>query len=202
MSRPIFSLFLMIFALTSSSCVQFFTKNYSYQKQKPVEINGAKVVSALKPVGGKSNFSVSAMVYAAGSGTLDGPFQWRIEAEGDAGVHEWIRVNDVRVSTAITKRRERFPTSLLGEKAPFKVLPKEKTRSFAKFRLPGKLSVMPRTDGKVTLYLSVTVRANGKEETKWIRFELEPETKKETESVFLPSEIVEGFRDNPREWDW
>lgn len=193
---------MMIFPLTCSSCVQFFTKNHSYRKQNPVEINGARVVSSLKPMGGKSNFSVSAMVYAAGSGTLDGPFLWRVEAEGDTGIHEWIRVNDVRVSTAITKRRERFPPSLLGKKAPFKVLPKEKTRCFAKFQLPGKLSVMPRTDGKVTLHLSVTVSAKGKEETKWILFELEPETKKETESVFLPSEIVDEFRGNPREWDW
>ena len=83
MFRPLSPVILMIFALACSSCVQFFTKNHSYQKQKPVEINGAQVVSSLKPMGGKSNFSVSAMVYAAGSGTLDGPFLWRIEAEGN-----------------------------------------------------------------------------------------------------------------------
>ena len=196
------SLFLILVTLTSTSCVQFFTKNHSYRPTSPVEINGAKVTSALKPMGGKSTFSVSAMVYSAGSGTLDGPFLWRIEAEGQSGVHDWIRVNEVRVRTALTNRRERFPSSLLRKKTPFKALPKQKGRAFAKFQLPGKLSVMPRIDGKVTLHLSVTVSARGKEESKWIRFELEPETKKATESIFLPSEIVEGIRGNPREWDW
>ncbi|MDA7882328.1 hypothetical protein N9A94_08500, partial [Akkermansiaceae bacterium] len=177
-------------SLSSSSCVQFFSKNHSYRPTSPVEINGAKVSSALKAMGGESKFSVSAMVYSAGSGTLDGPFLWRVEAEGQSGIREWLRVNEVRVATSFTKRRERFPSSLLRKKTLFITLPGQKERNFAKFQLPGKLSVMPRTDGKIILHLSVTVSARGKEKTKWIRFELEPETKKSTESIFLPSEIV------------
>jgi len=200
-SRPL-SLFLPLMFLVCPGCVQFFTKNHSYRPTSAVEINGAQVSSALKPMGGKSNFSVSAMVYAAGSGTLDGPFLWRVEAEGQTGVQEWLRVNDVRVSTDLTKRRERFPHSLLGKKTLFKALPKQKGRTFAKYQLPGKLKVMPRTDGKITLHLNVTVGSRNKEESRWIRFELEPETKRATESIFLPSEIVEGIRGNPREWDW
>ena len=199
--RPL-PLFLALLLLTCPSCVQFFTKNHSYRPSQAVEINGAKVSSALKPMGGESNFSVSAMVYSAGSGTLDGPFLWRVEAEGQTDTHDWLRVNEVRVSTTLTNRRERFPRSLLGQKTLFKALPDQKGRSFAKFQLPGKLKVMPRTDGKISLHLNVTVSARGKEESQWIRFELEPETKRATESIFLPSEIVEDIRGNPREWDW
>jgi len=36
-------------------------------------------MSGLKPLGGKAGASLSAMVVAAGTGTLDGPFLWRVE---------------------------------------------------------------------------------------------------------------------------
>ncbi len=61
---------------------------------------------------------------------------------------------------------------------------------------------MPRNDGKTTLHLNVAVGTRGKEEFQWIRFKHKPETKRTTESIFLPSEIVEAIRGNPREWDW
>ena len=140
------------------------------------------------------------MVCSTRPGTPDGPFLWRIEAEGQAGLHEWLRLNELRVSTALTKRRKRSPP--LGKKCLFEALPDQKGRSFAKFHLPGKLKIMPRNDGKTTLHLNVTVSTRGKEEFQWIRFTHKPETKRATESIFLPSEIVEAIRGNPREWDW
>ncbi|HBE96085.1 MAG TPA: hypothetical protein DDW68_02795 [Verrucomicrobiales bacterium] len=38
-------------------------------------------------MGKKSRFSTTAMIYSAGSGTLNGPLLRRIEAEGRTGVH-------------------------------------------------------------------------------------------------------------------
>jgi hypothetical protein len=179
-----------------------FLKDHNFRKSDPVEINGAKVNSALKPMGGGAGISVSAMVLSTGSGSLDGPFVWRIEAEGQKGIHEWLRVNEVRVTTEKTKRSEPFPKSYLGRQAKFASLPKEPGRSFAKYRMPGKLTVFPRQDGKIMIHVNVSVRADGKTVTKWIRFDLEPESRWKNEMMFLPAEIVKGFRENPREWDW
>lgn len=50
-------------------------------------------------MGGKVGISMSAMVVAAETGTLDGPFLSRVEAEG---VHEYLRVNKIRVSNETT----------------------------------------------------------------------------------------------------
>jgi len=60
-------------------------KDNSFKKTEEVEISGAKVKSALKPLGGKGGISLSAMFYATGTGTLDGPFRWSVEAEGEEG---------------------------------------------------------------------------------------------------------------------
>ena len=69
-----------LFAL--SACGHIVTKSHTYQKSQAVEINGAKVTGSVKPMGGESGFGFSAMIYMAGSATLDGPFAWRVEAEG------------------------------------------------------------------------------------------------------------------------
>ncbi|MDA7891693.1 hypothetical protein N9Z23_01865 [Akkermansiaceae bacterium] len=184
------------------SCVQSVMKDHSFKKTEAVEINGAKVKSALKPLGGKGGISLSAMIYAAGTGTLDGPFRWRVEAEGAEGEHEWIRVNQARVTTEKTKRSEPYPRKYLGSQAKFVPIPGEEGKTFAKFEIPGKLTVFPRDDGKTKIHLDVSVRAKGRTELKWILFELEPESEWKTESIFLPAEIVKSLRGNPREWDW
>lgn len=167
-----------------------------------MEINGALVNSALKPMGGSSGLAISAMVYSAGTGSLDGPFLWRVEAEGKEGVHEWIRVNQARVTTETTKRSEHFPRKFLGVQEKFVPIPREEGKTFAKFQIPGKLTVFPRKDGKTKIHVNVSVHANGKTETQWLLFEMEPESKWKAETVFLPVEIVKNFRGNPREWDW
>lgn len=189
-------------SLLLPGCIQMFFKDHNFQRSAPVEINGASVNSALKPMGGSSGLAVSAMFFSTGTGTLDGPFIWRIEAEGVEGEHEWIRVNQIRVTTEKTKRSEPFPRSRLGVKDKFVPLPREEGKSFAKSQIPGKLTVFPRKDGKIKIHVNVSVRSSGRTETKWLLFELLPESKWKNESVFLPSEIVRSFRDNPREWDW
>jgi hypothetical protein len=82
-----------------------YIKDHGFRKTEAVEINGASVKSALKPRGGSRGFAISAMIIATGTGTLDGPFLWRVEAEGQEGVHEWLRVNKAKVTTETTKRR-------------------------------------------------------------------------------------------------
>ena len=114
-------------------------KDHGFRKTSSVEINETKVNSAVKPMGGKDGISLPAMVYSAGTGSLDGPFRWRVEAVGEEGVHEWIHVNRATVTT---------------------------------------------------------------EKTKWVLFELEPESQWNTKTVFLPVELVKSFGGNPREWDW
>ncbi|MGJ8696241.1 MAG: hypothetical protein ACSHYF_07975 [Verrucomicrobiaceae bacterium] len=188
--------------LILGSCAQMYMKDHGFRDTPPVEVNSAQVRSGLKPMGGKAGFSMSAMVYAAGTGTLDGPFLWRVEAEGEEGVHEYLRVNKVRVSTKMTKRDEWYPRKFLGINAPFEKLPGEEGKSFAQYQIPGRLTVMPREDGEVTIYLNVSVKARGVVKSEWIKFKLEPETKWKTDSVFLPTEIVKSVRGNPREWNW
>jgi len=193
---------LALIVLLLPSCIQTVLKDHNFTKGNPVEINGAQVVSSVKPMGGKGGFSISAMVFAAATGSLDGPFLWRVEAEGVEGEQEWIRVNEARVTTEKTKRSEPFPKKFLGQKAPFEPIPQEKGKSFAKFQIPGKLTVFPRTDGKIKIHVNVSVHSKGRTKTEWILFEMDPESKWTSDTIFLPTEIVKNFKGNPREWDW
>jgi len=188
--------------LLLSSCVQMFLKDHNFRKSPPVEINGARVNSSLKPMGGGAGIAISAMLFSTGTGSLDGPFIWRIEAEGSVSSHEWLCVNEARVTTEKTKRSEIFPKTYLGTRAKFVPLPREKGKSFAKFQLPGKLTVFPRKDGKVKIHVNVSIRASGRTVTRWILFELEPDSRWKNENIFIPAQIVKNFRENPREWDW
>ncbi len=193
---------ILILPLVLGSCAQIFKKDRGFRETQAVAVNGAMVRSGLKPMGGKQGFSFSAMIYAAGVGSTDGPFLWRVEAEGQQGVHEWLRVNQVRVSTEKTNRKEEYPRSNLGVEAPFKKDPSQKGGSFAQYQIPGKLAVKPEIDGRMTIHLNVSIKASGRVKSEWIKFELDPETKWTTDSVFFPSEIVKSFRGNPRGWKW
>ncbi|MDB4354020.1 hypothetical protein N9Z02_01820 [Akkermansiaceae bacterium] len=184
------------------SCASMVMKDHGFRETPHVEVNGAQVKSGLKPMGGKAGIALSAMVVAAGTGTLDGPFLWRVEAEGKEGIHEYLRVNKIRVTTETTKRDEWYPRSNLGVNAKFEKVPGEDGKTFAQYQIPGKLTVMPREDGKVMIHLNVSVKTNQSVQSEWIKFELEPESKWKTDSVFLPTEIVKSVRGNPREWSW
>ena len=84
------------------------------------DVNGAEVSMQVKPEGTSGgSYAVSAMVVGVGVANLDGPFRWRIEAEGKEGVHEALYVTRIRTKTSVTKRDEVYPDKWLGEKIPF-----------------------------------------------------------------------------------
>lgn len=202
MKTPARFIFCILSMLLLSSCATMYLKDHGFRETPAVEVNGAQVKSALKPMGGSSGIAFSAMVVAAGTGTTDGPFLWRVEAEGQEGVHEYLRINKIRVTTLKSKRDEWYPRKNLSVNAPFEKIPGEKGKSFAQYQIPGKLSVKPRDDGDITIHLHVSVKANGLVKSEWIKFKLQPETKWKNDSVFLPTEIVKSVRGNPREWNW
>jgi len=138
-----------LMSLLLSSCGHIYTKSHSYQKSGTVTINGAKVRGAVKPEGGKGGVSMSAMVYMAGAATLDGPFRWRIEAEGVEGSHQSLRLQRVKVITSKTKRSEWYPSEHLGKAVPFKPFKKEPGKVFANFQIPGKLKVYPSLPAEI-----------------------------------------------------
>ena len=56
------------------------------------------------------------------------------------------------------------------QKCLLKALPDQIARSFTEFQLAGQLKIMPRTNSKTNLHLSIRVSARGKEESQWIRY--------------------------------
>ncbi len=185
-----------------SSCGHIMTKSHSYQKSEAVEINGAKLSGSVKPMGGKSGFGFSAMIYMAGSATLDGPFIWRVEAEGKKDLHLHMLVHRVKVITSKTKRSEWYPEEHLGYQTPFEASEKEPNRVFAVFQIPGKLKVYPREDGDITILADVSVTSKKGVGRNLVKFNLMAETTKDVEFISLPSEIVKGSSEDPRDWEW
>lgn len=185
-----------------SSCGHIYTKSHTYQKSSTVEINGAHVGSSVKPMGGKSGFALSAMVYMAGAATLDGPFIWRIEAEGQEGVHQSMVVHRVKVTTSTTKRSEWYPAYHLGYTQHFKPFKKEPGKTYSVFQIPGKLKVYPRTDGDITILADVSVKSKKRTQRRLVKFQLKSDTTKDVEFINLPAEIIKGSQKDPREWKW
>ena len=189
-------------SLCFSACGHIYTKSHSYQKSAAVTINGADVGGAVKPEGGKGGFSFSAMVYMAGAATLDGPFRWRIEAEGKDGLHQSLKLHRVKVITSKTKRSEWYPSQHLGKAVPFKPFKQEPGKAFANFYIPGKLKVYPRTDGDITIIADISVTTTEKTERRQVKFQLVSGTQKDVEFISLPAEIIKGSKKDPREWEW
>jgi len=184
------------------SCGHIYTKSHTYNKSSTVEINGAQVGSSVKPMGGKSGFALSAMVYMAGAATLDGPFIWRIVADGENGVHQSIVVHRVKVTTSKTNRSEWYPTAHLGYTTTFKPFKKEPGKTYAVFQIPGKLKVYPRDDGDITILADISVKSNKRTQRRLVKFQLKSDTTKDVEFINLPAEIVKGAQKDPREWKW
>jgi len=199
---PLLAFFSLAALFSLNSCGHFFIKSKSYTASSALEINGAKVSGNVKPMGGSSGFQLSAMIYTAGSGTLDGPFIWRIEAEGQEGVHESLTVHRLKVTTEKTKRSEWYPSEHLNKPAEFKPLPKKESKTFAQFQIPGKLEVYPEKDGDFSVTADVSIKANGKSVRKTVRFDLATEIKRDVETLNIVSEIIGSFKENPEEWDW
>lgn len=190
-------------ALLMGSCAHFVTKNKSYLEGGEVEINGAMVRSAVKPNGGEGGMSLSAMVYSAGTATLDGPFKWRIEATGEEGQHKGMTVHRLKVTTRTTKRNEWYPVKYLGKLALFESLQGEAGKVFAQYPIPGELEVFPEVDGAIEILADISVRTVERVERRVVRFSMAPSESREVEAIFLPAEIVRGFGEkDPREWAW
>jgi len=190
-----------------TSCIGAHLQDNNYSSStEPVDINGAEVKIALKPNGGQSYGSFSALAVGLAAGKTDGPFIWRVEGRGKEGTHESLWVNDITVKTSITKRSEPFDTKLLSFKSDFKPL-KGKSNAgltFANHQIPGELLVYPKKDGDVTITANISVKkTNQKTQSKTILFKLSPESSNKFESIFIPTEIINSFgQEDPTEWDF
>jgi len=194
---------LALISLLFTSCGHIFTKSHTYSKVEGVDINGASIRSAVKPNGGKGGLSLTAMIYMAASATLDGPFLWRIEAEGKEGVHEKLIVHRLKVETKETKRSEWFPQEELGKFAKFKPVPKQPGVTFANYQIPGRLKVMPREDGDIRITADISVVSNKRTVREIVRYSMASAKESDAEFLFVPGEIVKSFGPkDPTEWSW
>jgi len=190
--------------LMSAGCVGFYGNRSTYGLAGDgADINGAKVTMQVKPEGTSGgSYSLSAMVVGVGVANLDGPFRWRIEAEGREGLHEAMYVTGLRTVTAKTKRDERFPERWLGEKIAF-----TRKKAYAPgvvkavFEIPGRLEVKPSEDGALEVFAEILIVANGRNNVRQVvRFRLDPASKKDREVIFLPAEIVSSIGKPKSEW--
>jgi hypothetical protein len=195
-------LLLLSVALIQTGCVGFYGKRSTYAG-RGAEVNGAQVSMSVKPEGTSGgSYALSAMVVGVAVANLDGPFRWRIEAEGKEGVHQAMYVQRIRTVTSLTKRDEWFTANLLGDKVPF-----AQKKSYgpgvvkAVFDVPGYLAVKPKEDGALDVFADVVIVANGRRERKVLKFHLDPAEKKESETIFLPAEIVSSIGKPVSEWE-
>ncbi len=183
-----------------ASCGHMRTVSDGYAESSKVEVNGAEVNAAFFANGGKSGFAFTAMIYAAGSASVEGPFLWRIQAKGEEGVHQELIVHRVRVKTEKTKRTEWFPQDLLGEVQAFEPFAKTEGQAYAYFQMPGELKVLTAEDGGVSLDVDLSIKSVKGTTRKLVNFSMQPSKTKETEFIFLPTEIKKSFQKDPRDW--
>lgn len=194
---------LMCGIMQLSSCAGLLAKKRSYQDTAAgVLVDGAVVKLQVKPEGtSPGSFMVSAMVVGGGMATLQGPFRWRFEAEGEAGRHEWLGVHRIRTRTEKSGRDEWYPTAHLGKRANFRPVKGNPSLSRARYEVPGMLNVQPAEDGALTVEVEISVGGAGRTERRVLRFRLVPVEKRQDEFVFLPTEIVKGIGTKPEDLD-
>lgn len=186
--------------LLLTSCGHIYTKSDGYAESSSATVNGAKVNAAFRPNGGNGGLSVSAMVYMAGAAKLEGPFLWRVQAQGEEGEHQQLVIHRVKVETSKTKRKEWFPIKYLNKSTPFKPYKKTPGVSYAYFQMPGELKVMPQADGEVSVKVDLTVKSKRRSQRQLVEFSLAPSKTSDVEFIFLPTEIARGMTKDPREW--
>ena len=193
-------MFAGLFALPG--CVGISGNKHTYGNRGGFDIGGALVEIDFKPEGTRPGaFMFSAMVVGAGRATFDGPFRWRVEAHGLEGVHEYLVVHRIRTRTEKTGRDEWFPVAELGKRAKFAPLGDQAGKSRARYPIPGLLKVKPEEDGKLEVWLDVSVSARTGGQRKLVKFELDPEVKDASDFVFLPTEVIENIGKSPDEWE-
>lgn len=194
----------MVFLVMMVSCVGIrgTRDTYSGGAGEGVKMNGAVVRMRVKPEGTSGgSFALSAMVVGMAVANLDGPFRWRLEAEGVAGEHESLVLHRVRTRTAVTKRDEWYPQAHLGKRVDFSRKKGSDGPVRAVYDIPGLLKVKPSEDGALEVLADVTVVSKSRRERKVILFRLDPEKRKESETVFLPAEIVTHIGKPMSEWE-
>jgi hypothetical protein len=200
MKSPLAAVGLLSVLLTS--CASLIADKHTYDAgaaSPAVVVNGATVRLRMKPEGtGKGSMAVSLMVVSAAKATMDGPFRWRLDAEGREGHHEWVIVHRIRTLTSITKRDERYPERHLGERASFR---KREDAFRASYLIPGVLNVKPREDGALEVLVDLTVRADGRSVRQTARFRMQPAHKRADEFVFIPAEIVNHIGKPKEDWE-
>ena len=126
---------------------------------------------------------------------------WRIEATGQAGKHQRLIVHRIHTRTAVTKHAEWYPAKELGGSVEFRPRKESPGTAVARYRIPGLLKVKPSVDGALTVTADVSVQADGRWERGMVKFRLDPNRKRQTESLFLPAELIKGIGSDPRDWD-
>ncbi|HVJ45125.1 MAG TPA: hypothetical protein VM511_01990 [Luteolibacter sp.] len=197
------SIAVLCFPMTS--CMSLMAKKHSYSadaSSPAVKLNGADIRLQLNPQGTDGgSYAVSAMVVAAAVTTLDGPFKWRIEATGQPNRHESIVVHRLRTRTTVTKRDEWYPVQYLNKRADFRRRSGSGDQWRAVFEIPGLLKVKPREDGALEVLADITVRADGKNERRTVKFRLNPAEGRRDEFIFLPTEIVKSIGRPMSDWE-
>lgn len=195
--------FFLFLALGLTGCVGLRGKKHTYSESGgSVKVGGAQVGIDFRPEGTRpGSFMMSAMVVGGGVATFDGPFKWRIEAYGEEGVHESLVVHRIRTRTEKTKRDEWFPASELGKQASFRKQRGQLGVVRARYPIPGLLKVMPEEDGKLDVWLDVSVKRKDGAERKLVKFSMDPAVKRQDEFIFLPVEVAQSIGTDPEDWE-
>ena len=194
MKRMTRGILVMMLALCGSSCVALKGEKHTYLQGGAVEVAGAQVGMGFRPEGTRSgSVMVTAMVVGGGMATFDGPFRWRVEAVGDEGKHELLVVHRIRTRTAKTGRDEWFPESELGRSAPFRPHPEKPGKVRARYAIPGLLKVMPETDGRLDVWVDMSLKVKNRWQRQTVRFKLDPGVKSQNEFLFLPVEVARSI---------
>jgi hypothetical protein len=144
---------------------------------------------------------LSAMVVGGGFATFDGPFRWRVEAIGEVGRHEELVVHRIRTKTTKSVRDEWYPSEHLGFARSFRQIRGQKGRCRARYEIPGLLKVKPEEDGRLDVWIDLSVVESGGVTRQSVRFALDPATERADEMVFLPVEVAKSIGTEPEDWE-
>ncbi|MEP4079231.1 hypothetical protein [Haloferula sp.] len=189
--------------LVLNSCVGIRGQKHTYSASGgTVEVAGATVGIQFRPEGTKGpNMMLSAMVVGGGFATFDGPFRWRVEAFGERGRHEKMIVHRIRTKTSKSDRDEWYPSKYLGFAKNFRRLKGQPERNRCRYEIPGLLKVKPEEDGRLDVWMDLSIVEASGSTRSLVRFALDPATKRADEMVFLPVEIAQSIGTDPEDWE-
>lgn len=193
----------VLLVLLLSGCVGLRGEKHTYSERGAgIEVGGATVEIDFRPEGTRSgSFMLSAMVVGGGMATFDGPFKWRIEAYGKDGIHRSLVVHRIRTRTEKTERDEWFPANELGKRVDFRPWGGASGQARARFPIPGLLKVMPEEDGRLDVWVDLSIHRDDGVVRRVIRFKLDPAVKRQDEFIFLPVEVAQNLGKDPEEWE-